>query len=169
MTRPAVAPAYPDEALIAECLALVAPAEAAFRSRWRFSTLVRLDAELAELLQEQIHLYNAALLTGPPAEAREQSAAMVRGWRAAVVRLEAPLLSDDAYLVGRSLTTGLKVVIGQCKSSVARVQAMDGENVIFMTPDEVAQMVGGLRAVSAVKSAFPDAEVVELYPQEDAA
>lgn len=160
-------PAGLDERLVSDCLALVAPAADAFLSRWRLSTLRRLDPELHGLLIEQENLYNAALVTGTADEAREQSAAMVRGWRAAVARCEATV--DDAYLVGACPRTGTRVCVGTHLGSVARVQADPnhaGLNVLFVTPDEVARMMGGLALVASCKTAFPDAEVIELYPQE---
>lgn len=154
---------------MSELLAQVAPAEEAFRSRWRLSTLQRIDVELHQALVEQIELYNAALVTGSDSEAREHAAAMVRGWRAACAALEAPLQDDDAYFVGIDYHTGLRVVIGEHRESVGRVQVRDDRKVIFMTPDELAIMVGGLQIIAEAKTIFPDAEVIRLYPQESRA
>lgn len=153
------------ESVISECLALVAPAESAFRSRWRFSTLARVDPDLANLVEEQRTLYDVALLTGSDQECREQAAAMVRGWRAACARLEQPLQSDDAYFVGWDSRTGRKVVIGDHPASTARVQpsaTQPGLSVTYITPDEVARLVTGLEMLDSVKAYFPDAELISI-------
>lgn len=152
----------PDVRLVSDCLALVAPAETAFRSRWRLGTLQRVDAELHRLLAEQIDIYNLSLVTGSDQEARTQSEAMVRGWRAACAALEAPGIADDAYLVGMDYTTGTRVVIAEQAASVGRVQKLGDERVVIVTPDEVARMVAGMQLVAEAKSFFPDAEILEI-------
>ncbi len=161
-----MSPAQKDAALVADCLALVAPAEAAFRSRWRLGTLQRIDPDLHQLLLEQIDLYDVALLTvSDHREVRKQSEAMVRGWRAACARLEAPLQPDDAYLVGYDPHKGLRVVISDQAASVARVQnSKPGERVMIVTPDEVARMMTAWSIVADTKALFPNAEVVSVTP-----
>lgn len=154
----------PDVRLVSDCLAMVAPAETAFRSRWRLGTLQRVDAELHRLLVEQIDIYNISLVTGTDQEARTQSEAMVRGWRAAIAVLEAPLVQDDAYLVGVDYTTGTRVVVAEQLASVGRVQSVKGEKVVLVTPDEVARMVAGMQLVAEAKSFFPDAEILTVGP-----
>lgn len=156
-------------AVVGECLALVAPAENAFRSRWRLSTLARLAPDLHEAIVDQIGLYNASLVTGSETEAREHAAAMVRGWRAACAAMEAPLVDDDAYFEGVDYNTGLHVVIGEHRGSFARVQIKDGHRCIFMTPDEVARMMAGVRLITDAKSVFPDAELIGVGTNEAAA
>lgn len=157
--------ARPKPSLVSELLAEVAPAEQAFRSRWRLSTLLRVNPDLHQALVEQIALYNAAMVTGSDDEAREHAGAMIRGWRAACAALEAPLQDDDAYFVGVDYNTGLHVVIGEHQASVGRVQLKDDRKVIFMTPDELATLVGGMQIVAQAKTLFPDAEVIQLYPE----
>lgn len=156
--------ARPQTDVVAKCLALVAPAESAFRSRWRMGTLARVDAELAGLVQEQVDLFNQALVTGTDGECREHAEAMVRGWRAACARLESPLLPDDAYLVGFDPNTGTRVVVAEQQASIGRVQAVAGERVVMVTPDEVARMVAGMAVIAEAKRLFPDAEVMEIVP-----
>jgi hypothetical protein len=151
-----------DHKIVAECLALTAPAEAAFRSRWRLSSLLRADAGLHEAVVEQIDLYNTALVTGTRAEAREHAEAMVRGWRAACAALESPLLPDDAYQVGFDPSTGTRVVIAEQQTSIGRIQTMKGERVVIVTPDEVARMVAAAGLFAEVKAFFPDAELVSV-------
>lgn len=150
--------------VVGECLKLVAPAETAFRSRWRLSTLKRVNAALHDLLVEQIDLYNTALVTSSDKEARMQAEAMVRGWRAACAALESPLLPDDAYQVGWDPNTGTKVVIAEQAASVGRVQALDGQRVMIVTPDEVAKLIAGMSIIREAKAFFPDAEVLEVMP-----
>lgn len=154
----------PDHKIVAECLALTQPAESAFRSRWRLSTLLRANADLHGALCEQIDLYNAALVTGSATDAREHAAAMVRGWRAACAALESPLLPDDAYFVGFDCATGTRVVIAEQQASVGRIQVVKGERVVIVTPDEVATLVAGIGLVAEVKKFFPDAEIVSVRP-----
>ena len=141
---------------------MVAPAEAAFRSRWRLATLQRFDPELHQLLVEQIDLYDRAMVTGTDQEARDQAEAMVRGWRAAVSALESPLQPDDAYLTGFDPSTNLVVVIADQCGSVARAQVSNGQRVLTVTPDEVAKLVAGMNLITSAKSLFPDAEVVSF-------
>lgn len=147
---------------LSAAIALVAPAEAAFRSRWRLGTLLRADPELHALLVEQIDLYNQACVTGSDAELDEQAAAMVRGWAAAVRALESPLLPDDAYQVGFDANTGTRVVIAEQSGSVGRVQRVAGERVLIVTPDEVARMVAGMTIIAEAKQFFPDAEILKV-------
>lgn len=160
---------FPKPNVVAEAMALVAPAEAAFRSRWRLTTLKRIDAELHQNLVEQIDLYSASLVTGSDADTREHAAAMVRGWRAACAALETPLAPDDAYLVGVDWHTGTRVVISDSKVSVARVQSIKGERVVMVSPDEVAKMFASLTILAEAKTLFPDAEIVEILPTDVAA
>ncbi|QDZ07469.1 hypothetical protein FPZ24_08225 [Sphingomonas panacisoli] len=152
----------PDHRVVAAALAEVAPAETAFRSRWRLGTLRRVDADLYDRVCEQIDLYNTALITGTAVEVQDQAAAMVRGWRAAVAALESPLLPDDAYLVGVDYNTGTRVVVVEQAGSVGRVQALKGERVVIVTPDEVARMVAGMAIVAEAKQFFPDAELLSV-------
>jgi hypothetical protein len=145
-----------------QALALVAPAETAFTSRWRLSTLERLDPELHARLEEQRGLYDYALIAGSDDEVRVQSEAMVRGWRAACARMEKPLQPDDAYFVGTNLDTFTRVVIGYHKQSMSRVQYIDGAECFFLTPDEVASLFAALKALRSVKEMFPDAELLSV-------
>lgn len=162
MQRCAVSALTADHKVVSECLALVAPAETAYRSRWRLGTLARLDAGLYGLLVEQIDLFNAALVTGTVSEVREHAAAMVRGWRAACARLEAPLVPDDAYLMGFDANTGTRVVVSEQLGSIGRIQRVAGDRVMMVTPDEVARMVAGMAVIAEAKQFFPDAEIMEV-------
>jgi hypothetical protein len=148
--------------LVASLLAMVAPAETAFRSRWRLQSLRRIDPELHALLVEQIGLYEQSLVTGSDDEAHDQAAAMVRGWRAACAAMESPLQPDDAYLTGWDHNTNTIVVIANVKDSGPRAERVLGQKVITITPDEVAKVVSGLNIIAEAKSLFPDAEVIRF-------
>lgn len=154
----------PRHDVVAACLAMVGPAETAFRSRWRLSTLLRVNADLHAAINEQIDLYNTALVTGTDAEARLQSEAMVRGWRAACAALESPLLADDAYLTGYDINTNTRVVIAEQQGSLGRVQRLNGDKVMIVTPDEVARMMAGMAVITEAKGFFPDAEIISFGP-----
>lgn len=154
------------ESIISECLSMVRPVEEAFRSRWRLSTLKRIDPELHGLLQEQIDLFESSLVTGTDAETREQAAAMVRGWEAAWRRLELEANPDDAYMAGYDEMTMTKVIIGPTAKSIARVQHIAGQRLVMITPDEVARLIGGMGALIEVKAVFPDSEVLSAAEAE---
>jgi len=156
---------------IAEIVALVSAAAAPFESRWTLRALRGVDRELHDRLVEQQGLYHEALITAHLRDLEEHAAAMVRGWRVVVARMEQAQVDDDAYLIGRCPRTGTTVAIGSARQASARVREIHGDRVIWMTPDEVAVMMGGLqgiRTVEAVKGFWPTAEIIELYPDEPA-
>jgi predicted exporter len=152
----------PASTVVSETMKLVSPAEDAFLSRWRMTTLERLDKELHDRVAEQRDLYHSAQVTGSDAELRDHAAAMVRGWRAACQRMEAPLQPDDAYMVGHDLMTGTHVVIAERTSAAARAQTVDGITRKLVTPDEVAKLLAAFETINQAKSLFPDAEVVAM-------
>jgi len=150
-----------SQAEIAETLRVVGEAEGAFRSRWRMSTLKRVDAELHQMLLEQIDLYSEDLMGGEQAPLQEQAAAMVRGWAAACRAMETQ--PDDAYLVGLDWATKTQVVISDSKQSFDLVKASAHPECVLvaMSPEEVARLVGGNRMARSVKQHFADAEILE--------
>lgn len=150
----------PSEKVVAECLALVAPAEAAFHSRWRLSSLRRVDGDLWQALTEQQELYSSACVMGPDADAREQSAAMVRGWAAACKAMEAAQAPEDAYLMGMDDASGIQVVIAEHKGSRDALAARYGEPLVLLTPNEVATLLATVEIVKQAKQHFPDAELM---------
>ena len=91
---------------------------------------------------------------------------MCRGWAAVARAMEAAEAEDDAYLLGLHGPTGTKVAIGEQRHAIARVRELHGDKVIWITPDEVAALVGGMEMLKAAKGVFPDAEVIKLYPGE---
>lgn len=152
----------PQLSLVAQLLVKVAPAETAFRSRWRLQTLRRIDEDLHGRLTEQIQLYERSLVTGSDEEAQDQAEAMIRGWRAACAAMESQLQKDDAYLTGWDHNTNTIVVIANCRESGPRAERVLGQKVITITPDEVAKVIAGLNIIAEAKSLFPDAEVISF-------
>jgi len=149
-----------SEKVVADCLALVAPAEAAFHSRWRLSSLKRVDADLHEAITDQIELFGSACVMGDNAEARLQSEAMVRGWNAACKAMETANWPDDAYLMGMDDASGIQVVISEHKGSRDELAKRYGEPLVLMTPSEVAALLGTVKLIEAAKVHFPDAEIL---------
>lgn len=147
---------------VADCLAMVAPAEAAFHSRWRMSSLKRVDAELHEMLTDQQELYGSACVMGTDEEARLQSEAMVRGWVAACTRMETEQAPEDAYLMGMDDVSGIQVVIAEHKGSRDALAKRYGEPLILITPNEVAVMLGAQALLRETKKYFADAEITSM-------
>lgn len=149
--------------------AQISRAAMTFEARWTQASLRRLDPELAEALHDQINLFGEACVTGTEPEIAEHGEAMVRGYGKAVEAMQNAHIEDDAYMLGTDLTTGTKVAIGTQKAAVQRVRQIHGDNVIWLTPDEVARMLAGVESfkmIGAVKKLFPGAEVVDRYPEE---
>lgn len=153
---------------IAAVMRRVSEAAAPFESRWTLRALQRVDPDLHARLLDQQSLYHEALVTGSPEDIAEQSAAMGRGWAAATRAMEAAGVPDDAYLLGFHAATGTRIAIGEQQHALARVRALHGAPVVWLTPDEVAAMVAGMEAVKQIKALWPDAEVIDLYPSEPA-
>ena len=153
---------------IPHAMVQVAAAAEAFESRWTLSALKRVNSDLHRIFDEQQDLYHQALITGSDHEVEEQTGAMCRGWAAIARAMEAAEAEDDAYLLGFHGTTGTRVAIGEQKHAIARVRELHGDKVIWITPDEVAALVGGMELLKAAKDVFPDAEVINLYSNEPA-
>lgn len=150
----------PRAATVAQCLATVAPAETAFHSRWRLSSLKRVDAELWQAVTEQQELYGAACIMGSDEDAREAAASMVRGWNAACKAMETAQWGEDAYLMGMDDASGIQVVIAEHKGSRDALAKRYGEPLVLMTPSEVAALLGTVKLIEQAKLHFPDAEIL---------
>ena len=146
----------------------VSEAAVPFETRWTMRALQRVDPELHDRFADQQGLYHDALITGDAVEVEEQSAAMCRGWVAVTRAMEAAAVPDDAYVLGFHSATGTRVAIGDQKQAIARVRQMHGDQVVWITPDEVAALIAGLETLKAAKALWPDAEVIQLYPKEPA-
>lgn len=147
----------------------VGKAAAVVESRWTMLALRRVDASLAQRLHEQRGLFDEACLIGPASEIEEQGAAMCRGYAAAARVLEAAGTPDDAYLMGSDPTTGMKVAIGLQKAARERVRSLHGQDVVWITPDEVAVLMSSVesfKALSAIQQVFPNGvEIIRRYPE----
>jgi hypothetical protein len=119
----------------------VGKAAASFESRWTELALRRVDADLGRRLHEQRNLYHAAMLKGAPADVELQGAALCRGYAAVTKRMEEAGAEDDAYQLGQDPQTGTKVAIGTQKAAIDRVRTIHGQDVVWITPDEVAALM----------------------------
>ena len=156
------------EPSIPRVMGQVGEAARSFESRWTLAALKRVDAGLHRRFTEQQDLYHQAQITGSDHEVEEQAAAMCRGWAAVTRAMAAAGAEDDAYLLGFHGATGTRIAIGEQKHAIARVRELHGDKVIWITPDEVAALVGGMELLKAAKGVFPDAEIINLYPNEPA-
>jgi hypothetical protein len=160
------APFYtPGGSSTAELLARLAVAQASFEGRWSLRALWRVDAELCARLVEQRLLWHEARVVGEDAEIERQGEALCRGWLAAVERMEGADEPEDAYAFGQH--GGVTVAIGANAS--AELRGMHKARVVWLTPDQVAQMWVGLQTLATVRELWPDSEVVrvvERYPDE---
>lgn len=149
-------------------LAEVSAAALPFESRWTWLTLRRVDDDLGRRLFEQRGLFDQACITGTAAEVETHGAAMCRGLALAVRAMEQANHPDDAYQLGLDPSTGLKVAVGTQKAALARVREVHGEDVVWVTPDEVAALMASVEAfkfVGAVKQFFPGAEIIKRYEE----
>lgn len=151
--------------------AQIAEVAYAFERRWTRLTLKRVAPELAVKLVRQQDLFVEACVTGTVAEIRDHGAAMLRGYAVVTQALERAGVGDDAYLIGRCPRTGTVVAIGDQKAAGDRVREIHGEQVVLLSPDEVATLFGSveaLKTIAAIKRRFPGAEVIDRHPGEPA-
>lgn len=149
-------------------LAEVSSAALPFESRWTWLSLRRVDDDLGRRLFEQRGLFDQACIAGTSQEVEAHGSAMCRGYAAAVRALEQAGAEDDAYMLGSDPTTGLKVAVGSQKAALNRVREIHGQDVVWITPDEVAALMASIEAfkfVGAVKQFFPGAEVIKRYEE----
>ncbi len=137
---------------------------AMYESRWTLHALELVDSELHAALTEQVDMFHEQLVTGEDEEIIDHGEAMCRGWRAAIVAMEQSNIADDAYLVGRF--GDITIAVGRSAKSSQRVRDVHGENVVWLTPREVAGMFFRIREVEAVKALWPDAEIVNVRLKE---
>lgn len=148
---------------------VVSDASLTFHRRWTELALRRIDPGLARLLHEQVRFFDEACLTGEVDEIGVQGAATARGYAAAVRAMGAANVPDDSYQMGSDPVTGCKVAIGSHKGIIDRVVELHGQDVMCVTPDEVAVMIGAVEAIKGIgeiKRLFPGAEIVRRYEME---
>jgi hypothetical protein len=141
----------------------VSKAAQAFEARWTMLALMRVDADLATRLHDQRNLFVEMVIKGTARDVAAHGAAMCRGYVVAIAALEAANQPDDAYRIGRDPESGVTVAIGDQKAAVNRVREVYGDDVIFISPDEVATLfanVEAFRSVGIVKRRFPGAEIL---------
>jgi hypothetical protein len=154
--------------LVGDAFRQVSEAARAYERRWTVRALKSVDPELHARFIEQQQLWEQATVTGDKADLIEQTAAMVRGWRAITRRMEQAGAEDDAYLLRVDVRSGLRVAISAQQAALERVQELHGERVVFVTPDECATLLAAQQAVASIKGWFPGAELLDLYPTEPA-
>jgi hypothetical protein len=156
-------------ALVLNMQGRASEAAALLESRWTYATLRRRTPDIARRLHEQRNLFAEACVRGRAREIVEHGEALCRGYVLAARVLEEAGEHDDAYLFGVDLVTGLKVAIGAQRAALARIRQVHGEDVVWLTPDEVARIMAGIesfKAIGAVKKMFPGAEIVDRYEDE---
>jgi hypothetical protein len=139
------------ESVMRSWFAEVSTAAVAFEARWTWPTLDRIDPRIAGLLRQQRALFDLAIETGSNEEIEAHGASMCRGYRVACGAMERVEAADTAYQLGTDIKSGVRVAIGIQKAATTRLGALHGQGeVIFVTPDEVAEMI----AASADKACF---------------
>jgi len=140
-----------------------------FEQRWTYAALRRVSRDVASRLHGQRNLFAEACIKGASRDVVDHGSALIRGYQVAVKTLEEAGEADDAYMLGVDLVTGLKVAIGQQRGAIVRIRQVHGQDVIWLTPDEVARIMSGLesfKTVEAVKRRFPGAEILDRYEDE---
>jgi hypothetical protein len=138
----------------------VTAAALAFEARWTRNALRRVAPELADRLDQQTRLYQEAVEDGTAEQIETQGGGMCRGYAVCAAAMQTAKADDDAYLIG--VSDDVTVAIGDARAAVDRVKERFGRDVVFVTPDEVAEMLAKLPALSEVKRVFSGAEIVEI-------
>jgi hypothetical protein len=138
----------------------VTAAALAFEARWTRNALRRVDPDLAERMDKQTRLYHEAVEDGTAEQIEMHGGGMCRGYAVCAAVMQRAGADDDAYLIG--VSDGVTVAIGDARAAVDRVREKFGNDVVFVTPDEVAEIMAKLPAVNDVKRVFPGAEIVEV-------
>jgi hypothetical protein len=138
----------------------VTAAALAFEARWTRNALRRVVPELADRLDQQTRLYREAVEDGTAEQIETHGGGMCRGYAVCAAAMQTAGADDDAYLIG--ISDQVTVAIGDARAAVDRVKEKFGGDVVFVTPDEVAEMLAKLPALSEVKRVFSGAEIVEI-------
>src|SRR6266550_1584675 len=116
-------------------------AKAKFEGRWMMLSLCRVNEELYNNLMDQIDIFDDVSITGTAEDIEEHGEATLRGFEVATKVMEKSALEDDAYVMGQCHLTGLKIAIGSAKGSTKRIREIHGQDVVFISPDEIATMI----------------------------
>ena len=156
-------------AIVALMSSRVSESAKLLETRWTYAALKRRNPDVACRLHDQRNLFVEACVTGIARQITDHGEALCRGYEVAARVLEESGEPDDAYVLGTDLVTGLKIAIGQQKAALERIRQIHGEDVVWLTPDEVARMLAGIESfkfVGAVKKFFPGAEIIDRYESE---
>ena len=154
------------EKVLRHWISEVSAAALPFERRWTWLALRRVDDGLGRKLFEQRGLFDEACITGSVDDIETHGGAMCRGYAAAVRALEAAEAPDDSYMLGQCPQSGFRVAVGQQKAALDRVREIAGNEVVWITPDEVAVLMASVESfkfAGVVKQMFPGAEVVKRY------
>lgn len=146
----------------------VLEARAKFEGRWMMLSLHRVDEELYKNLMEQNDIFDEVTITGSPEDVEEHGEATIRGYEIAIKRMEKSEIEDDSYVMGCCPMTGLKIAIGSKRGSTKRIREVYGQDVVFISPDEVATIIAMkgeceskvIAFIHETKKLFPGAEMI---------
>lgn len=138
----------------------VARAAMAFEGRWTNLALRRIDPDLADRLNLQARIWHDVLSEEDEDEILGVGRSLVRGYRKAVAVMDAADVPDDAYHFGQS-RSGQIVSFGDAAAAHRVAERFPGQSIPHFTFDEAAELLAEMKSVSAVKSIWPGAEIVE--------
>jgi hypothetical protein len=145
----------------------VSEAAIPFESRWTWAALKRVNSEVHDRLRKQCDLFAYSLENGSFADVKAHGLATCRGYAKAFQVLATAAEPDATYQLGEDPHTGFRVAIGHQKAAAERVRESHGEGVVWITPDEVAALLGNLEAfkpIAGIKRLFPGAEILDIRP-----
>jgi len=122
-------------------------ARAKFEARWRPSDLFCVDGAFAERFERQLGRWNKAQVTGTVEEMDTHSSAMVRAYAAAFEKMKQ--YRDTAYFIAHDHDTGIAVCISAHADSVEAARRSTDQEIVWVTPEAVAKLVGQARLMSA--------------------
>lgn len=139
-------------------------AAALFESRWTMNALLREAPDLHEAIEDQLSMFHESLVTGEDKDIIEHGEAMCRGWAAAIVAMEKSGIAIDALHIGQF--GDVTIVVGRQQKAPQWFREQYGDEVVWLTPREVAAMFFQIRHVQEVKRLWPDAEIAEVRSKE---
>lgn len=148
-----------------EMAAAVSRAAEAFEGRWSRLALRRVNSDLDDRLNRQIALWYEARRAGDPDHVLNRGQGMLRGYAKCAEAMEEADAPDDAYSFGQA-RDGRVVSFGPVAAAQRVAERFPGQSIPHFTFDEAAELLLELSLVSAVKAAWPGAEVVEVRERE---
>jgi hypothetical protein len=141
-------------------------AAALFEARWTMNALLREAPDLHEAVEDQRGMFHESLVTGDDAEITKQGEAMCRGWAAAIVAMEKSHIADDAYHIGQF--GKVTVAVGRQQKAPDWFREQYGDEVVWLSPREVAALYAKLEIGQALKAVWPDGEIVDVRAKDGA-